>query len=152
MDSPKRIPADKCEHGFLYRIHSRNLSLGVCRKEKNHVGFIGIRTKFGDRYLFEELHWGTSEHYGTVSPIECLEKCPVEHIVERYDDGKCFVQNKALFNYLEEARERLFPPIQCPKCKKMIDYFSWDEDIGMCWDCRNKELKEAYDKKKNSTL
>jgi hypothetical protein len=30
-------------------------------------GFIGVRTKFGSKFLDTELHWDADEHYGTVS-------------------------------------------------------------------------------------
>lgn len=53
MDSDKYIPLDKCIKRGIYRIRSRNLSIGLFDGEK---GFIGIRTKFGDRYLFTEYH------------------------------------------------------------------------------------------------
>jgi hypothetical protein len=68
------IPLDQCKHGYLYRIHSRNLSYGVYNAKNK--GFIGIRTKFNDRYLFEEYHWDIGEPYGTVKPKIELEKVP----------------------------------------------------------------------------
>ena len=68
------IPLTECEHGYLYRIASRNLSYGVYNAKDK--GFIGIRTKFHDRYLFTELHWDCGEPYGTVKPKAVLEKVP----------------------------------------------------------------------------
>lgn len=53
----------------LYRIHSRNLTLGVFNPEKS--GFLGIREKFGRRYVFEEHHWD-QDYYPTVKPIQDL--------------------------------------------------------------------------------
>lgn len=53
----------------LYRIRSRNLIFGVYNPEKN--GFLGIREKFGSRYVFEEHHWD-QDYYPTVKPIEDL--------------------------------------------------------------------------------
>ena len=121
------ISAEDCKHGYLYRIRSRNLSFGVCRKTSDKdalVGFIGIRTKFGDRFLFEEYHWDVSEHYGTVHPLEELGKCPIEDISEGHseiiteemaesvphfserDIGKsCFARNKPLFKWLDKKRK-----------------------------------------------
>lgn len=60
----------ECEDRQLYRIQSRNLITGVYREESG--GFIGIRTKFDDHYLFQEFHWDTGGHHGTVRPIEAL--------------------------------------------------------------------------------
>ncbi len=50
----ERIAIDECKHGWLYRVHSRNLNLGVYRTDDK--GFIGIRHKFGSRFLFTEYH------------------------------------------------------------------------------------------------
>lgn len=68
------IPKSECKHGYLYRIHSRNLILGVFNELTG--GFIGLRSKFGDIYAFEEFHWDNGPPYGTVKPIEELEKLP----------------------------------------------------------------------------
>jgi len=65
------IPVEKCEHRRLYKIHSRNLSYGVYDSE--HHGFIGIRLKFNDRYLFMEYHYDDGPPYGTVMPEEATE-------------------------------------------------------------------------------
>ncbi len=70
------IPLTECQHGGLYRINSRNLSLGVFNKEDN--GFIGIREKFFCLYLFTEYHWDTGAPFGTVQPQELLEMYPHE--------------------------------------------------------------------------
>lgn len=68
------IPLEKCEDRYLYRIRSRNLSFGVFNKSCN--GFIGIREKFGSRFLFTEFHYDTGRPYGTVAPDEKLIKLP----------------------------------------------------------------------------
>jgi hypothetical protein len=38
--------------------------------------FIGVRTKFGSRFLFTENHYETGAPYGTVQPIRPLERVP----------------------------------------------------------------------------
>jgi hypothetical protein len=65
------IPLSDCKDRFLYRIHSRNLSLGVFNV--NNAGFIGIREKFGHFYLFTEYHYDTG---ATVRPEKELEPVP----------------------------------------------------------------------------
>lgn len=47
-----QIPANDLIERDVYELHSRNLLVGVYN---GHGGFIGIRTKFGDRYLFTEV-------------------------------------------------------------------------------------------------
>lgn len=70
------IPLSECKHGWLYKVYSRNLTLRVYREDRK--GFIGIREKFGNKFLFVEYHWDTGPPFGTVKPLECLEVCPVQ--------------------------------------------------------------------------
>jgi hypothetical protein len=63
------------------------LSHGVYNQKDK--GFIGIRTKFGDRYLFTELHWDSNESFGTVKPKEDLgpipEGIPIKEALDTID-------------------------------------------------------------------
>ena len=59
-----KIPLEQCVRGRVYEIRSRNLAVGVY---DGKCGFIGIRTKFGSRYLFTEYHWDQGSPHGTVS-------------------------------------------------------------------------------------
>lgn len=68
------IPLDQCQHGKLYHIKARNFRLGIYNEPKRE--FIGIRTKFGSRYLFGEYHWDQGPPHGTVKPIAKLEQAP----------------------------------------------------------------------------
>jgi len=63
------IPMEQCIRGRIYRVHCRNLAVAVYDGEG---GFIGIRTKFGSRYLFTEFHWDKDPHLGTVKGMEDL--------------------------------------------------------------------------------
>src|SRR5579859_7846431 len=63
------IPLSECVERVVYKIHSRNLILGVFDGQS---GFIGIREKFGYEYLFTEYHWDSSPSFGTVRPYEKL--------------------------------------------------------------------------------
>jgi len=60
---PKLAEMQDLIPGRLYRLRSRNLQFGVWDGQN---GFIGIRTKFGDRFLDKEYHWDYSKHHGTV--------------------------------------------------------------------------------------
>jgi len=66
----EHIPLERCENGRLYRLHSRNLQLGVWNEHTK--GFVGIRVKFGDEFLFTEYHYDTGPPFGTARPMEDL--------------------------------------------------------------------------------
>jgi len=63
------ISLSECKKRRVYKIHSRNFSYGVFNGED---GFMGIREKFGNRYLFTEFHWEQGPPFGTVQPDEDL--------------------------------------------------------------------------------
>lgn len=77
------IPRDQCKNRRLYRIQSRNLSLGVFHAET--CGFFGLRKKFGHVFAFEEFHWDNGPPYGTVKPLEELPETLPEGIVLAVD-------------------------------------------------------------------
>lgn len=81
MADDNRTALTDCTRGTIYRLRSRNLAGGVFN---GRDGFIGIREKFGDRYLFTEYHWDTGAPYGTAVPYEAVGSVPdgVE-VVER---------------------------------------------------------------------
>ena len=64
------IPLEKCVDGNLYLLDARNFNIGVFFQKESL--FIGIRTKFGSRFLDIEFHWDTGPPYGTVIPLELL--------------------------------------------------------------------------------
>ena len=63
------IAQSECIVRHVYRIHSRNLMLGVY---DGRGGFLGIREKFDHRYVFTEYHRDTGPPLGTVGPVEDL--------------------------------------------------------------------------------
>jgi hypothetical protein len=62
------ITLDKCIDRMIYKLGSRNLSLGVF--DQASKSFYGIREKFDDIYLFNEYHWDNGPPYGTACPYE----------------------------------------------------------------------------------
>lgn len=70
------IPLSDCKDRYLYLINSRNLSYGVYNDQTK--GFVGIRNKFGDNYLFTEYHYDNGLPFGTVFPKKELIKIPDE--------------------------------------------------------------------------
>jgi hypothetical protein len=87
MKKDNYIPLSDCTHRGIYRLGSRNLSLGVFNKPSN--GFIGIREKFGDLYLFTEYHWDNGPPFGTACPYEFVGTLPddieVRETVDTFD-------------------------------------------------------------------
>jgi len=68
------LSLDQCRDRYLYRLRSRNLSVGVYNAQTK--GFTGIRQKFGDEFLDTEYHWDTGAPHGTACPIEELKPLP----------------------------------------------------------------------------
>ena len=76
------IAITDCKHRHLYQIHSRNLSYGIYNEETK--GFIGIRNKFGDNFLFTEYHYDIGSPFGTVRPKKELGKIPESLELKEY--------------------------------------------------------------------
>jgi len=55
--------------GGRYEVEGRNFNTATWTGEE----FIGMREKFGARYLDEELHWDDDSKYGTVKPLKYLD-------------------------------------------------------------------------------
>lgn len=72
MEVEKRIPLEECVQDGVYALFSRNLSIGVW--DERVRGFMGVRRKLGDVYLFIEYHHDTGAPFGTASPIALLEQ------------------------------------------------------------------------------
>lgn len=91
-------------------MRSRNLSHAVFNGE---TGFIGIRLKFGSRFLDTEYHWDMGAPHGTLRPLEDLGLIPDDiepvegwwnsetvHVPE--NELAKYLPNEKLFKYLEE--------------------------------------------------
>jgi len=103
------IPQKECKNRKLYRIRSRNLSFGVYNEETG--GFLGLREKFGDVYVFEEYHWDTGAPHGTVSPKEELPETLPDNIPLAESIGTV-----------------------CANCSKKVEYAPWpggDKEITL---------------------
>ena len=78
------LALDKCVRGRLYRLRSRNLACGVYDGRR---GFLGIRTKFGSRYVFTEYHWDHPPH-ATAKPVEDMGlDVPEDMLLNEYLPG-----------------------------------------------------------------
>jgi hypothetical protein len=76
------------EKGKLYKVDARNFTYAVYDGDG---GFIGIRQKFGDAYLFTELDYEIDEKYGTVT---------IEEDTGIKFDGEVTEDNDDLFEFL----------------------------------------------------
>ena len=83
------IPKSECKDRRLYRLNSRNLTLGVWCAASG--GCIGLRTKFTSTYPATEYHWEQGAPHGTAQPQEELsDELPAEvHLTERLDGSLC---------------------------------------------------------------
>jgi len=95
VDEKAYIPLTACQDRGLYRISSRNLSLGVF--DARTRGFIGIREKFGERFLFTEYHYDTGEPHGTVYPLQQLEEVPAGVVLSEDLGTKCGLCQRQLY-------------------------------------------------------
>lgn len=98
------IPLTECVRGHCYALHSRNLLFGVFDGDR---GFVGVRQKFGERYLDTEYHRGDgASPLGTARPYLDLGPCPLEDlreswIVEGTHGRRHWHMNEVLFAWLE---------------------------------------------------
>lgn len=66
------FPLPECKPRHVYRVRARNFTLAVFDGKD---GFVGIREKFGKRFLDTEHHWDV-EHFPTCQPMEALGELP----------------------------------------------------------------------------
>lgn len=64
------IPVTDCKVGHIYTLNSRNLDFGAFTIQNT---FIGLRTKFDDTFLDDELHHDLG---GTASPLKEISVLP----------------------------------------------------------------------------
>ena len=91
------IPIKDCIKGRVYQIRCRNLRYGVY---DGNSGFIGIREKFGVRYLFTEYHWDIGAPHGTVSDqIDTGIDVPAGIVLDA-------LKSEELFVFLEDLEKK----------------------------------------------
>lgn len=73
MEPGTYIPIKDLVVGRVYKLNARNLRVGVY----DGLEFVGIREKFGSRFLDIERHWDADSSFGTAYPIEDLGSIPV---------------------------------------------------------------------------
>jgi hypothetical protein len=96
----KYIPLDQCGDRAVYSLRSNNLGIGVFSKETR--GFIGIRTKFGNKYLFTEYHHDTGAPFGTACPVEKIGMLPDNIENRELETNK---NNQSLMDFLAANKD-----------------------------------------------
>lgn len=94
-----RIKLEDCQHGKLYKLHARNIKIGVWCAETQ--SFIGIRTKFGSRFLADEHHWDAPE-FATASPLEIIGEIPSDIVID-----KNYYGSNIIFQWLDAKEKEL---------------------------------------------
>lgn len=72
------IKVEDLKDGYVYEIRARNAHYGIWYNKAK--AFLISREKFGDIYLFYEIHRDANNKYGTASPIEEIEKAPFKNL------------------------------------------------------------------------
>ena len=94
------LPLAECEDGAVYRMEARNFGVGVFVKVTG--SFIGIRTKFGKRFLDTEYHWDLGPPYGTARPHDKIGRVPAGIVLDEFTTREPeLVCNDKLFAFLE---------------------------------------------------
>jgi len=94
------VPIWECKLGHVYLLRSRNLTLGAFDGGSD---FIGIREKFGHKFLFPEVHYDACSNYGTAVPLEEVGRVSRDIALDTIGD------NDALFSFLETLEKGLEP-------------------------------------------
>lgn len=130
------IAPEECKHGYVYAITSRNLGFGVWREDVQ--GFVGIREKFGDLFLFTEYHRDTGGMFGTVMPWAEVERCPIEDLREhpqtlcsQHDRPAVFIDREKGWLHVDDGSPLPDDPMDLPRAimnQPLFDYLTWVEE------------------------
>lgn len=98
------IAVKDCKEGFLYKLDARNAGYGIFIKNLCSNGFcsefIISRYKFGENFLFEEIHTEVSDDFGTATPLEELGRAPFT--LDQLRDSECSHEILDYLNMFED--------------------------------------------------
>lgn len=100
LDREKRIKIEDLKDRWLYQVRARSFQIAVWDAKEQH--FVGIRTKFGNRYLDSENHWDAKE-FASCCPMQEICELPPE--IPNGDQGH--YGDKALFAWLISKEKEL---------------------------------------------
>lgn len=86
MSLEKYLKPDECQVGYFYRGAGRNFDIGLCvpGKVEGAKEFRGLRSKWGQEYIDQEIHFDNDDSHGTFKPVEMLEPFPVDEKIENH--------------------------------------------------------------------
>ena len=96
-----RIKLPDLQDRKVYRLLARNIKIGVWNAD--YQEFLGIRTKFGHRYIDSENHWDAPA-FATACPMEVIAELPMEIAMHSEFEPEC---NQDLFHWLEAKEKEL---------------------------------------------
>lgn len=103
----KYLKPEELKVGYLYEIDARNASYGIWMGI-DYGEFLISRHKFGDNFLFEEIHVDLSDGFGTVKPLREIEETPFDMTKFNFSGNKD--------NYVLEYLNGWIKPWNCPLC------------------------------------
>ena len=94
--STRYLPMDRLEDRCLYLIHARCSHIGQWVAAEK--GFVLLREKFDERFLFTEYHWD-SDGSGTAKPLVKLSgPVPAEGLFELLERKLCEIPYAEFIN------------------------------------------------------
>ena len=129
----KYLKPEELKLGYLYEIDARNADFGIWMGI-DYGEFLISRYKCGENFLFEEIHFDLSDHFGTVKPLKEIEKTLFDMSKTSFGDN----ENNDILEYLNEWKKYW----DCPLCGKKT--YNPDRRLvcDNCLDERAKEYKE----------
>ena len=80
------IPIEQLKDNHVYEVDGRNFIVAVWKERQRR--FYGVRKKWGDIFIDNELHWDDNEHPGTVKPLKDIGEYNYCPMCGRIDDEK----------------------------------------------------------------
>lgn len=107
--------------GAVYEIRSRNLLVGIWRAESQ--SFLGIREKFGTRYLFAEYYYDNDigSPLNTARPVRRLDVAVPEGI----SNQGLLESNRALLEWLEDPTKQVLQALVLQDKRDDQRYLEW---------------------------
>ena len=94
------MKVDTLKDGYTYEICAKRANVGIWVESRGT--FVIPRSKFGNIFLFEEVHWDLDEFFGTAMPIREIEKAPFN--VSEYNR-----RDRQILDYLINLDKRINP-------------------------------------------